>query len=59
MTYWQLITQHEASVYYALTTKRITFVDEQIYHKQDKTLMAMNRPDKDLNGVIKRLHEKD
>ncbi len=31
LTNWQIITQHEASLFYALTTKNITFVDNQIY----------------------------
>jgi len=32
MTSWQLIIQYEASLYYAFTSKRLTFIDDQIYH---------------------------
>ena len=32
MSSWQIIAKYEASLYYAFTTKGLTFTDNQIYH---------------------------
>lgn len=58
MTSWQFIVQYQASLYYAFTTKGLTFIDEQIYDR-DKMLMELNNPKKDAQGKILRLHPKD
>lgn len=34
MTSWQFIVQYEASLYYAFATKRLTFIDDQIYYNE-------------------------
>ena len=31
MTSWQFIVHYEASLYYAFATKKLTFIDDQIY----------------------------
>ena len=58
MSSWQFIVQYEASLYYAFTTKGLTFIDEQIYDKDNK-LMKLNDPKKDAQGKVLRLHPKD
>lgn len=59
MTSWQFIVQNEASLYYAFKTKRLTFIDEQIYSSKEKRLMDLNDPLRDTQGKVFRLHEKD
>ena len=58
MTSWQFIVQYQASLYYAFTTKGLSFIDEQIYDR-DKMLMELNNPKKDAQGKILRLNTKD
>ena len=58
MTSWQFIVQYQASLYYAFTTKGLSFTDEQIYDR-DKMLMELNNPKKDAQGKILRLNPKD
>jgi hypothetical protein len=45
-------------LYYAFTTKGLTFIDEQIYDRK-KMLMQLNSPEKDAQGKILKLHPKD
>jgi hypothetical protein len=45
-------------LYYAFTTKGLSFIDEQIYDR-DKMLMELNNPKKDAQGKILRLNPKD
>lgn len=60
MNSWQFIVQYEASLYYAFTTKGLTFIDDQIYYKDpNEDLMELNSPHKDFHDKILSLHEKD
>lgn len=60
MTSWQFIVQYEASLYYAFATKRLTFIDDQIYYNEEKgNLMKLNSPERDCNEMVYRLSDKD
>jgi hypothetical protein len=60
LTSWQTIVQYEASLYYAFTTKGLTFIDDQIYHNSEKEeLLSINNPSNEIHGNIWRLHERD
>lgn len=60
MTTWQSIAENEASIYYSFKTKRLTFIDDQLYEKEHlEYMMSMNRPAKDINGPVPRLHKND
>jgi hypothetical protein len=56
VTNWQLITQYEASIYYAFETKHLNFIEDQIY--EDPKIMDLNRWNRDYSA-INELHEDD
>ena len=56
VTNWQLITQYEASIYYAFETKNLNFIEDQIY--EDSKTMDLNRWNRDYTA-INELHEDD
>lgn len=59
MTTWQSIAENEASIYYSFKTKGLTFIDDQLFEKENYELMSMNNPLKDINGPIPGLHKSD